>query len=118
MRLEAAPDARTFVVYVVTWIGPWPLKPSLRAVAAREVVLAPAHVGAAVDHRDAHDAPRWRSVTFVPHGSDLLADAERAGVQRPAAAQLVAEQARAVPRARAPSGRRSGARAIAVSPLS
>ena len=29
-----AGPGRTYVRYFVTWIGPWPLKPSLRAVAA------------------------------------------------------------------------------------
>ena len=60
--------------------------------------------------------PWWRSVTFVPHGSDLWATPSCAGVERAAAAERVAVQAGPVPRRVARCGTRSGGRACACRP--
>src|SRR6476646_5553926 len=72
----------------------------LRAGGGRQVELAPADVGAAVD--DAHADDAVASAQRHPRAARqrLVRDAERAGRQAPAARQLVAVQARAVPRDR------------------
>src|SRR3954453_18177273 len=59
--------------YLVTWIGPWPLKPSLRAVADVRSYSRPPTYGPRSITRTRRTRPWWRSVTFVPQGSDLLA---------------------------------------------
>ena len=66
---------RTYVRigYRVTWIGPWPLKRSLRAVAAVRSYSRPPTYGPRSITRTRTTRPRWRIVTLVPHGSDLLA---------------------------------------------
>ena len=59
--------------YFVTWIGPWPLKPSLRAVAAvRSYSRAPTYGPRSIT-ADAHDASAVAQGDPVPQGSDLLA---------------------------------------------
>ena len=85
------------IAYRVAWIAPWPLKPSLRAVAAVRSYSRPPTYGPRSITRTRTTRPRWRIVTLVPHGSDLFAT-PTVPAQPPAATQIVAEQARPVPR--------------------
>ena len=57
----------------MTWIAPAPLKPSFCAVAAVRSYSRPPTYGPRSITGTRTIRPRWRIVTFVPHGSDLLA---------------------------------------------
>ena len=67
----------------VTWIGPCPLKPSRRAVAAVRSYSRPPTYGPRSITRTRTTRPRWRNVTLVPHGSDLCATPSEPGDSRP-----------------------------------
>ena len=98
------------------WIAPWPLNVQALRGRLREVVLAPADVGAAVDHGHAEHATAVAQRDLAPARERLVRDAEIAGVERAAAAQGPAVQAGPVPRGVCRASTRSAARAGASRP--
>src|SRR3954466_7113791 len=91
-RLGAAPDARVFVL-PGDLDRPVAAEAQLAGGRGGEVVLAPAHVGPAVDDRNAHDAAAVAERHLRAARERLVGHAQRARLQRSAAAQLVAEKA-------------------------
>jgi hypothetical protein len=57
----------------VVRIRPWPLKRSLRAVDSVRSYSRPPTYGPRSMTRTRSVRPRWRSISFEPHGSDLWA---------------------------------------------
>ena len=67
----------------VVKIAPWPWKRSLCAVASVRSNSRPPTYGPRSITRTRTVRPRWRSVTLLPHGSDLWATPRRPGESVP-----------------------------------